>query len=371
MRRRAETGSTIVVKIGSSSLAEAGGGLSESAVERVVDQVTTLRSAGHPVVLVTSGAVAAGLPELGLERPPADLPTLQTAAAVGQGRLMEAYGTQFSRRGLVSGQVLLTKDVLADRNQYLHAREAMERMLALGVVPVVNENDTVVVDELKFGDNDRLAAIVTFLVGAGLLVILTDTAGLFTEDPQLAPDAALLDVVRHTDAILDRLVTSRGKGVLGSGGVATKVVAAQMAAFGGTPTVVAPSSDRDGAVRAAAGDAVGTWVEPRPDRLNARKAWIAFGVPATGSVGVDEGAVTALAARGRSLLPAGVTTVTGAFTAGDAVEILGPSGALVAKGLTRMGDAELRAAAGRHSSEAGGEVVHRDDLVVLRPADGG
>ena len=235
MRRPAAPSSPIVVKVGSSSLAPTGGGLDPEAVGRIVDQIDALWSEGHPTVLVTSGAVAAGLPALEMEERPTDVPGLQVAAAVGQGRLMERYAREFADRGRVAGQVLLTRDVLAHRSQYLHAREALERMLALGVVPVVNENDTVVVDELKLGDNDRLAAIVSHLVGAGMLVILTDTEGLYSDDPRLADDAALLSAVRHTDEVLDDLWRRSRAGALGSGGVATKVAAAAYGCLVGDP----------------------------------------------------------------------------------------------------------------------------------------
>jgi len=366
MRRPASAGSPVVVKIGSSSLAAAdGSGLSPGAVDAVAAQVTALRTAGHQVVLVTSAAVAAGLPTLGLDARPKDLPALQATAAVGQVQLMEAYGSAFAAHDTIVGQVLLTRDVLAHREQYLHAREALARMLAMGVVPIVNENDTVVVDELRFGDNDRLAAIVTYLVAAGMLVILTDTEGLFTADPRFVTDAELLQAVRHTDAALDELRASGGAGSLGSGGVATKVAAARMAAFGGTPTVVAAAGVADAALRAVRGEDIGTWIEPRPVALTARKAWIAFGVGGSGTVTVDAGAARALVEGGRSLLPAGVVSSLGRFTAEAAVEVLDPSGALIAKGLVRMSNAQLAAVIGKHSSEAGGVLIHRDDLVVL------
>jgi len=365
MRRPADAGTTIVVKIGSSSLAGTGSGIDGPAIAGIADQVAELRIEGFSVVLVTSGAVAAGLPLLEMSERPRDVPGLQVAAAVGQGRLMEAYAGAFATRSLVVGQVLLTRDVLAERGQYLHAREALERMIALGVVPVVNENDTVVVDELKLGDNDRLAAIVCHLVGAGMLVILTDTEGLFTDDPRLVDDAELLQAVRHTDVVLDELRRKGSRGVLGSGGVATKVAAAQMAAYGGTPTVIASATVPRGALAAAHGEDIGTWVDPRPVRLAARKAWIAFGMAAAGTIHIDRGAVRALAEQGRSLLPAGVSAVDGSFDAAEAVEIVGPDRALVAKGVARMSASELRTVMGSHSSVAGGEAVHRDDLVVL------
>ncbi len=366
MRRPAAAGTPIVVKIGSSSLAPAEGGLDDSSVSRIVAQIGALWEMGHPTVLVSSGAVAAGLPALGLTERPGDVPGLQVAAAVGQGRLMERYFREFGMAGRVAGQVLLTRDILANRSQYLHAREALERMLSIGVVPVVNENDTVVVDELKLGDNDRLAAIVSHLVGAGMLVILTDTQGLYSDDPRLADDAELLTAVRHTDSVLDDLWRRSRAGALGSGGVATKVAAARMAAWSGIPTVIADASSDDGAMRAVRGEEVGTWVEPHESRLTARKLWIAFGLPSEGMLRVDDGAARALIDGGRSLLAVGIADVEGDFAAGAAVEIQSSDGRLIGKGLVGMDAAELSNMRGRHSSEAGGAAVHRDDLVVLR-----
>ncbi len=261
--------------------------------------------------------------------------------------------------------MLLTRDVLANRGQYLHAREALERMLGLGVVPIVNENDTVVVDELRLGDNDRLAAIVSHLVAAGMLVILTDTGGLYSDDPRLVDDAELLSAVRHTDEVLDELRRRSTKGAFGSGGVATKVSAARMAAWSGVPTVIADAGDPDVATRAAGGDDVGTWVAPRESRLSARKLWIAFGLPSLGTVAIDDGAAAALTSSGSSLLAVGVTSVEGEFEAGAAVEVVRDGGDLIGKGIAGMGAGALRAAIGHHSSAVGGEAIHRDDLVVL------
>jgi len=365
MRHAVSAGSPVVVKVGSSSLARPEGGIDPESLARVVDQVEALWTRGHPTVLVSSGAVAAGIPALGIEERPRDLPGLQVAAAVGQGRLMERYANEFGGRGRIVGQVLLTRDVLAHRSQYLHARVALERMLDIGVVPIVNENDTVVVDELKLGDNDRLAAIVSHLVDAGMLIILTDTGGLYSDDPRLSNDAELLPAVRHTDEILDELWQRSGSGSLGSGGVATKVAAARMAAWSGIPTVIADAADPETTVRAVAGDEVGTWVAPRKVRLTARKLWIAFGLPAEGRLTVDAGAATALRERGGSLLAVGILDVAGEFASSAAVEVVGEDGGLLGKGLTGMGADDIRASAGQHTSVAGGEVIHRDDLVLL------
>ncbi|HEX6285949.1 MAG TPA: glutamate 5-kinase [Acidimicrobiia bacterium] len=364
MRRPVRSGSPIVVKIGTSSLTSAAIGIDPEAIERVVVNIESSWEQGHPTVLVTSGAIAAGLPAMGLSERPRDIPGLQVAAALGQGRLMTDYTAEFARHGRRVGQILLTRDVLARREQYLNARAAMERMLSLGVVPVVNENDTVVVDELRFGDNDRLAAIVSHLVGAGMLVMLTDTPGIYSDDPWATESAELLTVVRHTDSILDQLRTGSNRGSFGSGGVATKVAAARMAAWSGIPTVIASASEPDVVTRAVSGDDVGTWVEPRESSLSARKLWIAFGSPPEGKVVVDAGAAHALSAGGKSLLAVGVTEVEGTFPVGVAVEVH-HSGDLVAKGLTSMSAADIAAMRGQHSDVAGGEVIHRDDLVVL------
>lgn len=367
MRRPSTPGSAVVVKVGSSSLAPGGGGLDHDAVARVTDQVAGMWDRGHPTILVSSGAVAAGIPVLG--RRPSDLPGFQVAAAVGQSRLMERYTARFQERGLTAGQVLLTKDVLGNRTQYLNARETLSRMLTLGVVPIVNENDSVGVEELRFGDNDRLAAVVSHLAGAGMLVLLTDTKGLFSGDPRLDDEVELIQAVQHTDAALDEVVRG-APGPLGSGGVATKVAAARMAAWSGIPTVIADAGERDVVARAVAGEEIGTWIDPHPVGLPARKLWIAFGQPAEGELMVDAGAATALIERGKSLLAVGVTGVVGRFDGGAAVEVMGPDGRLIAKGQVEQSSAEIGAIAGTPSDGAAGIVIHRDRLVVLAGGSG-
>lgn len=356
MRRPVTAGARLVVKVGSSSLVSSDVGLDESAIDSVAGRVAESWKAGYPTVLVSSGAVAAGLSSLGLTERPGDLPGLQVAAAVGQSRLMHRYAEAFAARDLVSGQVLLTRDVLANREQYLHARQALDRMLGEGIVPVVNENDTVVIDELRLGDNDRLAAIVAHLVGASLLILLTDTAGLFASDPREG-EAVFLAAVDHADEMLDRL---QGGGPLGSGGVASKVTAARIAAFSRIPTVVA-SSDVS-VLDVAAGEPIGTWVEPRQAALPARKLWIGFCQTPRGTITVDEGAARALLDGGTSLLPVGVTVVDGTFHSSDTVDVVTPTGHLLARGMVRMSAAELRERQGRRG---GAEAIHRDDLVVF------
>jgi glutamate 5-kinase len=365
VRRSIPGEATVVVKIGSSSLTRGLPGLDRAALRSVVGHVVALRERGHPVVLVTSAAVAAGLPALGVRGRPTDVPGLQAAAAVGQSRLMQAYTEAFDAHDVTVGQVLLTRNVLADRDQYLHARRAFERLLALGVVPIVNENDTVAIEELRLGDNDRLAAMVGHLVGAGLLLLLTDTTGLLSGDPRTDEGVTLLTAVEHTDSVLDELVRG-GPGPLGSGGVSTKIAAARMAAWSGIPTVIAPADAPDVATLAITAGEIGTWIEPRPQRLPARKLWIAFGQPSEGRIVVDAGARTALTRSGSSLLPVGITSVDGSFRAGAAAEVAGPDDHLVAKGVVRFDAEELRRRAG-HRSEHGEVAIHRDDMIVLTP----
>jgi glutamate 5-kinase len=294
---------------------------------------------------------------------------LQAVAAVGQPRLMERFGAILSTHGLLAGQVLLTPHDFGVRSQYLHARETLRRLLDLGVVPVVNENDAIADDEIRFGDNDRLAALVAHLVHADLLVLLTDAPGLLTADPRLDSSASLIEEILEVDHELEAMAGSAGT-VRGSGGMASKLAAAKIAAWSGVRAVIAQAS-RDGVLDdAVAGvPGAGTVVLPRPRRLNARKLWIAFAVGSSGTVVVDDGARGALLERGVSLLAAGVREVHGDFGADDAVEIAGLDGKVFAKGLARLDAAGLRAVAGRRTAELPDgvphEAIHRDDLVVL------
>lgn len=361
MRRPVQPGGVLVIKIGSSSLVRVEEGLDSAALTRVVEHVTSAMAAGHPTVLVTSGAVAAGMPALGLSARPTDLVGLQVAAAVGQGRLMGLYTEEFAKRGLVAGQVLLTRGVLADRTPYLNARMALSGMVERGIVPVVNENDTVGVEELRLGDNDRLSALVSHLVGADLLILLTDTPGLYSDDPS-SPDAELMGEVSSDDPRLDSIARLPG-GRLGSGGVFSKVAAARMAAFSGIPTVVASSAEPEVVSRICRGEPTGTWVNPNSRKLNARKLWIAFGLETTGRVMVDGGAVRAITRMKKSLLPVGVRKIEGTFSAGEAVEVLNPDGRVIAKGIARIPDRECRDL--QRSRKPTTELINRDDLVVL------
>jgi glutamate 5-kinase len=360
----------VVAKIGTSSLTDVGGRIDAGVVAKIAAEVADLRAAGHEVVVVSSGAISAGLPPLGLEgRRPSDMPTLQAIAAVGQHRLMATWDGAFGAHGVVPGQVLLAPLDFVHRQQYLHARQTLERLLELGVVPIVNENDAVADDEIRFGDNDRLAALVAHLLRADLLVLLTDTPGLLTADPRLDARASLIEEIREFDATLEDLATSGGS-ERGSGGMASKLAAAKIAAWSGVRVVIA-AAGRDGVLAGAVADApgIGTVVRPHERRLSARKLWIAFAVAPSGTVIVDEGARVALVERGRSLLPAGVVGVRGAWEAGDAVEVATAEGGVFAKGLARHSAALVARWAGSRTvdlpEDADPEVVHRDDLVVL------
>jgi glutamate 5-kinase len=360
----------IVVKIGTSSITDNHGEVDVTAIEKRCTEVAGLRGAGHRVVVVTSGAITAGLPALGLHgKRPTDLATLQAVSAVGQGRLIRTYDDILGRHALVGGQVLLAPLDFVHRSQYLHARQTLTRLLELGVVPIVNENDAVADDEIRFGDNDRLAALVAHLVHADLLVLLTDTPGMFTADPRLDEEASLIEEIVEVDHALEQ-AAGGSVTAAGSGGMASKLAAAKIASWSGVRAVIA-KADRPGvladALAGAAG--VGTVVRPHDRRLPARKLWIAFAVGASGTIVVDDGARTALTERGGSLLPAGVIDVEGSFVAEDAVEIAGADGRVFAKGLSAHPAARVKEWRGKRTgdlpADAVHEIVHRDDMVVL------
>jgi glutamate 5-kinase len=357
----------VVVKIGSSSLTDADGAIDTGAVAKVAAELATLRSQGHEVVVVSSGAVASGLPALGLDasQRPRDARTLQAISAVGQARMVQTWTLALAAHDMVAGQVLLAPLDFMVRAQYLQARGTL---IELGVVPIVNENDAVADDEIRFGDNDRIAALVAQLLAADLLVLLTDTPGLMDADPRLSAGASLIEEIVEIDHQLESLAGGAGT-ARGSGGMASKLSAAKMASWSGVRAVIAAAARPDVLLDAVAGrPGVGTSVQPRDRRLPARKLWIAFALPAEGQVVLDDGAVRAVMASGRSLLAAGVVEVRGSFAPEDAVELCDTQGRVVAKGLSRVSATSLRTMAGRRSSELSegeGEVVHRDDLVVL------
>ena len=361
----------VVAKLGTSSLTDELGIVDEAAIGKHCAEVAAARAAGHQVVIVTSGAIAAGLPPLGLggDQRPKDAVTLQALSAVGQSRLMRVFDDLLASHGLVGGQILLAPLDFGVRRQYLHARATIQRMLELGVVPVVNENDAIADDEIRFGDNDRLSALVAHLIGADVLVLLTDTPGLLTADPRIDDSASLIEEIVEFDHAVEAAAGGAGS-VRGSGGMASKVAAAKMAAWSGVRAVIASATREDVLRDAIAGaPGVGTVVTPRDRHLPARKLWIAFAVGASGVVEVDDGARRALVERNTSLLPAGVIAVKGSFEADDAVELAGPDGVVFAKGIVRLSARSLERLAGRQTADlpegTAHEVVHKDDLVVL------
>jgi glutamate 5-kinase len=360
----------VVVKVGSSSVVDTGGKVKRAAIAKLCAEVASLRKRGDRAVIVTSGAIATGLPVLAIDAgTPVDMATLQAVSAVGQSRLLRVYDEVLAGHDLIGGQVLLAPLDFVHRKQYLHARQTLARLLDLGVVPIVNENDAIADDEIRFGDNDRLAALVAHLVAADLLVLLTDTAGVLTADPHLDAAASLIEEIVEVDHSLEAVAGGPGS-ERGSGGMASKVAAAKIAAWSGVRAVIA-AAERPGVLLDAADGrpGVGTVVRPHRRRLPARKLWIAFAVGASGTVVVDDGARLALVERRTSLLPAGVVDVVGDFDADDAVEIAGIDGVVFAKGLTRHPSGWAKEWAGRRTSalpvDVAPELVHRDDLVVL------
>ena len=364
------TARTIVVKIGTSSLTDADGVIDRPMVAKLCGEVAGLHRAGHRVVVVTSGAIAAGLLEMGFggDRRPGDVATLQAVATVGQSALMGVYREELAAHDLVAGQVLLVPLDFVVRTQYLHARQTLSRLLDLGVVPIVNENDAIADDEIRFGDNDRLAALVANLVDAERLVLLTDTPGVLTADPRVDDTASLIEEIVEIDHQHEAVAGGAGS-ERGSGGMASKLTAAKVAAWSGVSTVIA-HAHREGVVADAVNgvSGVGTTVRARESRLPARKLWIAFAVVARGHLVVDAGARRALEG-GSSLLSAGVREVVGDFDAGEPVEVIDDEGTVFAKGLVRHGSDDVRRVAGRRSHDlprgAPHVVVHADDLVIV------
>ena len=367
-RRALATAARIVVKVGSSSLTTTEGGIDDARLDALVEALVGRRQGGTEVVLVSSGAIAAGLAPLALERRPKDLATQQAAASVGQGLLMARYTEAFARRGLTVGQVLLTADDVVRRSHYANARRTLSRLLGLGVVPIVNENDTVATDEIRFGDNDRLAALVAHLVRADALVLLSDVDALH-DGPPSRGGSRRVELIR-SPADLDGIrIGSVGSGV-GTGGMVTKVEAAGIAATAGIPTLLTSAPQ---AAAGLAGDDVGTWFEAWGSKTASRLLWLAHAARSSGTLWLDEGAVAAVAQRRMSLLPAGVTKVEGRFTAGEPVDLVSPDGVVIARGLVNFDAAELPNLLGRSTRilarelgpDYAREIVHRDDLVLL------
>lgn len=360
-----------VVKVGSALLTDDGRGLDDEMIAGLVDQLVLLRERNCEVVLVSSGAVAAGLVRLGWSERPHLVHELQAAAAVGQSVLVQSYESAFTRHDIATAQVLLGHDDISARDRYLNARATLHTLLRLGVVPVINENDTVVTDEIRFGDNDTLAALVANLIDADALLLLTDQEGLFKEDPRQNPGAELVGDCEVNDPGLDAMAGEGG--ALGRGGMVTKLRAARLAARSGTETLIA-SGRRAGVIGSvAAGEAVGTWLRTGKRPQNARKQWLASMVQSQGSLELDNGAVRVLRESGRSLLPVGVRGVHGSFSRGDMVSCRDPDGQEVARGLVNYGAEETRRIMGSSSSEIEAilgyeldeELIHRDNLVLV------
>jgi glutamate 5-kinase len=358
----------IVVKIGTSSITNHVGVIDEAVIESLCEQVVRARGEGHEVVIVSSGAVSAGVAALGLAARPTDTATLQALSAAGQSRLMEVYNRHLGGRDVVAAQVLLVPHDFIDRRQYLHARQTLVRLLELGCVPVINENDAIANDEIRYGDNDRIAALVAHSLSADLMVLLTDTAGLYTADPRTDASAALIGRVAADDPLLAVSAGQSGSN-RGSGGMASKLSAARTASFSGVRAVIASSSRLNVLIDAANDLDVGTTFMPNDRKLGARKLWIGFASLVEGSITVDDGARRALVERGTSLLPAGVTDVQGSFEEESIVEVRGLDGVIIARGMVLSDANMLREIKGKRTGDLptgiAHEVVHRDDLVLL------
>lgn len=360
-----------VIKVGSAMVTARGRGLDREAIADWCAQIAALRAQGRQVVLVSSGAVAEGMARLGMSKRPTNLHGLQAAAAVGQMGLIRAYETEFEKHGLRAAQILLTHDDVSDRGRYLNARGTLNTLLELGVVPVVNENDTVATDEIRLGDNDTLGALTVNLIEADLLVILTDQQGLYDSDPRNNPDAKLLSEADLSDPNLGGMA-GETKGELGRGGMRTKLTAAHWAARSGAATVIAYGRTPDALLKIAAGESIGTLLKPAQSVMASRKRWIAGQLQVRGRLTLDAGAVKVLREQGRSLLPVGVRQVSGEFDRGDLVLCLDAEGREIARGLANYGAAEATRIAGAPSTDietrlgypGEPELIHRDNLVL-------
>ena len=362
----------LIVKVGSSLVTNDGKGLDHAAIARWAAQIAQLRAAGKEVVLVSSGAIAEGMQRLGFDKRPTGIHELQACAAVGQMGLAQVYETSFRAHRLQTAQVLLTHADLADRERYLNARSTLFTLLRFGVVPIINENDTVVTDEIKFGDNDTLGALVANLIEGDALVILTDQQGLFTADPRKDPTAQFVHQAIAGEANLEAMAGGAGSS-LGRGGMLTKILAAKRAATSGAHTVIASGREENVLTRLAAGEAIGTHLRAQTAQLTARKQWMADHLQTAGKVVLDDGAVKKLSAEGKSLLPIGVTAVNGEFGRGEVITCVDQNGQPIARGITNYASSEARRIMRRPSAEIasilgyvdGPELIHRDNLVLL------
>jgi glutamate 5-kinase len=371
-RRVVRSAQRWVVKIGSSLVTDGGKGIDPEAIARWAAQIASLRAQGREVILVSSGAIAEGMKRLGWATRPHEIHELQAAAAVGQMGLAQAYESGFSKWKLKTAQILLTHEDIADRTRYLNARSTINTLLQYGVVPIINENDTVVTDEIKLGDNDTLAALVTNLIEADVLVILTDQEGLFTADPRKDPSAALIDQGRAFDPALEAMAGGAGTGI-GTGGMVTKVRAAQRAARSGAATLIASGREEEILPRLAAGDVVGSCLVADVAPIAAKKQWLADQLQLRGRLLLDAGAVKVLLDDGKSLLPIGVVGVEGEFERGDVVACLSPDGQEIARGLVNYGASDARRIARKPTADIEAilgfveetELIHRDNLILL------
>ena len=362
----------LIVKVGSSLVTNDGKGLDHVAIAKWAEQIAHLRTLGKEVVLVSSGAIAEGMQRLGFEKRPTGIHELQACAAVGQMGLAQIYETSFRAHQLGTAQVLLTHADLADRERYLNARSTLFTLLKFGVVPIINENDTVVTDEIKFGDNDTLGALVANLIEGDALIILTDQRGLYTADPRRDPQARFVDEAMAGDPALEAMAGGAGSGI-GRGGMLTKILAAKRAATSGAHTVIAWGREERVLSRLAAGEAIGTQLTAQTAQLTARKQWMADHLQTAGSVILDGGAVIKLTAHGTSLLPIGVVEVGGEFGRGDVITCLSGEGRAVARGISNYSSSEARRIVRRPSSEIEAilgfveepELIHRDNMVLL------
>lgn len=362
----------IVIKVGSGLVTNRGRGLDRAALARWAQQIAELRRLGREVILVSSGAIAEGMKRLGWKQRPSAVHELQAAAAVGQMGLIEVYESCFRKHGLVTSQVLLTHEDLADRRRYLNARSTLRTLLELGVIPIINENDTVATDEIRFGDNDTLGALVTNLVEADALLILTDQAGLYSADPRKDPAATLLTEAKAGDPELEKIAGGAGSDIA-LGGMLTKVLAGKRAARSGAHTVIASGHEDNVLIRLARGEAIGTLLRATTQTLAARKQWLADHLQVRGRLILDAGAVKALCEQSKSLLPIGVHEVSGNFERGEVVGCCNPEGKEIARGLVNYSAAETRRILRTPSSEIETklgyidepELIHRDNLVLL------
>jgi len=360
----------MVIKVGTATITERSGRISPERVGALTSQISAAREKGIDVAVVSSGAIAAGMERLGMTERPDSVQTLQAVAAVGQGALVRIYTDIFATAGITAGQVLLTQHDITRRQQYLNARHTLETLFELGVVPVINENDTVATEEITFGDNDMLAALVASLVGADVLVLLTDAEGLFTEDPRVSEGATLIKRVEKVTCEIEEM--GGDAGVLGLGGMSSKLEAAKAAAETGVSVVIADGRSPDTINELLAGKEPGTFFKAS-GKVPAKKHWIGYARISKGKLFVDEGAEKALQSRGKSLLPAGVVKVEGSFSVGDCVDIIGPDGRLIARGLSSYDSDEAARVQGLRSNqitgvlgEKGEEIVHRDELTVFK-----